>query len=145
VLLVVRWRRRHKLRRRDLAELFLERGFVFSHEAVRDGEARFAPPRTERVRAKRRGQAGATWHADETYVRVGGHWCSLYRAIDRAGNRVDALRSEKRDMDAAQRFFAQALDSVGHAPEQVTTDGHDASPRAIRETLGDEASHRTSR
>ena len=39
-------------------------------------------------------------------------------------------------MDAALRFSAQALDTVGHAPEQVTTDGHDAYPRPIRETLG---------
>jgi len=28
-------------------------------------------------------------------------------------------------MDAAQRFFARALGTVGHAPEQMTTDGHD--------------------
>ena len=48
-------------------------------------------------------------------------------------------------MDAAQRFFAQAHDSTGRAPAQVTTDGHDASPRAIRETLGDAVSHRTNR
>lgn len=47
-------------------------------------------------------------------------------------------------MAATQRFFAQALDIVGHAPERVTTDGHDAHPRAIRETLGD-IIHRTSR
>ncbi len=43
VLLVVLWRLRYKLSLRDLAEMFLERGFVFSHEAVRDWEARFAP------------------------------------------------------------------------------------------------------
>ncbi len=30
-------------------------------------------------------------------------------------------------------------------PERVTTDGHDASPRVIRETLGDAVTHRTSR
>ncbi len=48
-------------------------------------------------------------------------------------------------MDAAQRFFAQALDVAGHAPAQVTTDGHDAYPRAIRETLGSGVRHRTSR
>jgi len=39
----VLWRLRYKLSFRDLAEMFLERGFVFSHEAVRDWEARFAP------------------------------------------------------------------------------------------------------
>jgi len=34
---------------------------------------------------------------------------------------------------------------VGRAPEKVTTDGHGAYPRAIRETLGSEVQHRTSR
>ncbi len=144
-MLVVLWRLRYQLSLRDLAEMFLVRGFVFSHEAVRDWEARFAPLLTDRLRAKRRGQGGATWHADETYLRVDGRWCYLYRAIDREGNLVEALLSEKRDMAAAQRFFAAALEIVGHAPAQVTTDGHDAYPRAIRETLGDAVSHRTSR
>ncbi len=48
-------------------------------------------------------------------------------------------------MAAARRGFARALDLVGRAPEQVTTDGHDAYPRTIRETLGDGVTHRTSR
>ena len=48
-------------------------------------------------------------------------------------------------MAAAHRFFAQALDAAGHAPAPVTTDGHDAYPRAIREALGDGVAHRTSR
>jgi putative transposase len=145
VLLVMLWRLRYKLSLRDLAAMFLERGFVFSHETVRDWEARFAPLLTERLRAKRRGQGGMRWHADETYIKVNGTRCYLYRAIDREGNLVDALLSERRDMDAAQRFFRQALDTVGHAPEQVTTDGHDAYPRAIRATLGGGTTHRTSR
>jgi len=145
VLLVVLWRLRYKLRLRDLAEMFLVRGLVFTHETVRDWEARFAPLLTARLRAKRRGQAGTKWHADETYSKVHGRWCSRYRAIDRDGNLVEALLSEQRDMAAAQRFFAQAVDVVGHAPEQVTTDGHDAYPRAIRETLGDGVTHRMSR
>jgi putative transposase len=145
VLLVVLWRLRYKRSLRDLAEMFLDRGFVFSHEAVRDWEARFAPLLTARLRARRRGQHGTKWHADETYLRVEGRWCSLYRAIDRDGNLVDALLREQRDMAAARRFFAQALDLVGQAPAQVTTDGHDAYPRAIHETLGDGVIHRTSR
>ncbi len=145
VLLVVLWRLRYKLSLRDLAEMFLVRGFAFTHEAVRDWEARFAPLLTARLRAKRRGQADVKWHADETYVRVDGRWCYLYRAIDRDGNLVEALLSEKRDMDAAQRFFAAALEIAGRAPARVTTDGHDAYPRAIRETLGAGVRHRTSR
>ncbi len=145
MLLVVLWRLRYKRSLRDRAEMFLERGFVFSHEPVRDWEARFAPLLADRLRAKRRGQGGTKWHADETYVRVNGAWCSRYRAIDRDGNLVEALLSKKRDMTAAQRFFARALNIVGRVPEQVTTDGPDAYPRAIRETLGFAIQHRTSR
>src|SRR5713226_6185209 len=66
VLLVVVWRLRYKLSLRDLAEMFLTRGFQFPHEAIRDWEARFAPLIAERLRAKCRGQAGVSWYADET-------------------------------------------------------------------------------
>jgi putative transposase len=97
------------------------------------------------LRARRRGQAGRSWYVDETYVNVRGKWCYLYRAIDRDGNLVDSMVSEKRDMEAAKRFFTQAVDVVGHAPERVTTDGHDSYPRAIRETLGSDVLHRTNR
>jgi putative transposase len=64
VLLVVLWRLRYKLSLRDLAEMFLERGFVFTYEAVRDWEARFAPRLSDQLRAKRRGQAGPSWYVD---------------------------------------------------------------------------------
>ena len=83
VLLVVRWRLRYKLSLRDLGEMFLERGFEFTHETVRDWEARFAPMLTDVLRKLRRGQAGPSWYVDETYVKVFGRWCYLYRAIDR--------------------------------------------------------------
>ncbi len=145
VLLVILWRLRYKLSLRDLAEMFLPRGVVFTHEAVRDWEARFAPLLTARLRAKRRGRAGRPWYVDETYIKVGGVWCYLYRAIDRDGNLVDARLSETRDMAAAQQFFRQAAATVGQLPERVTTDGHAAYPRAIRETLGGHVAHRTSR
>ena len=39
IALVVLWRLRYKLNLRDLAEMFLTRGFTFSYEAVRDWEA----------------------------------------------------------------------------------------------------------
>jgi transposase-like protein len=75
-------------------------------------------------------------------VRVQGKWCYVYRAIDQNGNLVDSMLSQKRDMDATKRFFQQALQTIGHAPEQVTTDGHRSYPRAIREILGKDVFHR---
>jgi putative transposase len=142
VLLVVIFRLRYKLSLRDLAEMFLERGFVFTHETVREWEARFAPFIADQLCAKRRGHVGTSWYVDETYVKVHGKWCYLYRAIDRDGNLVDSRLSKTRDMEAAKRFFTQAVETVGHAPERVTTDGHDSYPRAIRETLGNTIIHR---
>ncbi len=76
------------------------------------------------------------------YIKVNGKWKYLYRAIDRDGNLVDSMLSEHRDMDAAKRFFRQAVDVAGQVPDRVTTDGHDAYPRAIRETLGEDVMHR---
>ncbi|WP_374229192.1 IS6 family transposase [Ktedonobacter sp. SOSP1-52] len=143
VLLVVFWRLRYKLSLRDVAEMFLERGFPFTHEAVRDWETRFAPLMADQLRTRRHGQAGTSWHVDETYIKVQGKWCYLYRAIDQDGNLVDSRLSEKRDMDAAQQFFKQAMAVVGYAPESVTTGGHRSYPRAIREIMGSEVVHRT--
>jgi putative transposase len=79
VLLIVLWRLRYKLSLRDLAEMFLERGFEFTHEAVRDWEAHFAPLIADQLRAKRRGQAGQSWYVDETYVSIKGMALSLSR------------------------------------------------------------------
>ncbi len=78
VLLVVLWRVRYKRSLRDLAEMFLERGFEFTHEAVRDWEARFAPRVADKLRAKRKGLAGRSWHVDATYINVAGVWKYLY-------------------------------------------------------------------
>ncbi len=116
--------------------MFLERGWEFTYEAVREWEKQYAPLITEQLRIKRRGKAGQSWYVDETYVKVRGKWCYLYRAIDADGNLVDSRLSEKRDMEAAQQFFKQALEVCGHAPERVTTDGHASYPRAVREILG---------
>jgi putative transposase len=55
VCLVVLWRLRDKLSLRDLAEMVLERGFVFTHEAARIWEATFAPLLRERLRKHRYG------------------------------------------------------------------------------------------
>ena len=49
IALVVFWRLRYKLSLRDLAEMFLTRGFIFSYEAVRDWEAKLTPALAENL------------------------------------------------------------------------------------------------
>jgi transposase-like protein len=147
ITLVVLWRLRYRLTLRDLAEMFLIRGLVFSHEAVREWEAKLAPKLADELRRRRHGKGGAGrrhWHVDETYLKVRGRWCYLYRAIDRNGNLLDTMLSEQRDMAAAQAFFLSARAVTGVTPERVTTDGHGSYPRAIRSALGRRVVHRTS-
>ena len=144
IALVVLWRLRYKLSLRDLAEMFLIRGIMFTYEAVRDWEAKLTPALAEELRRSRKGKVGRSWYIDETYIRVHGHWKYLYRAIDRDGDLVDVMLSEHRNLAAAERFFRSAKAVTGVIPDRVTTDGHDAYPQAIRMELGSRVRHRTS-
>ena len=143
MFMVIRWRFLYKLSLRDLSDIFLERGFQFSHETIRLWERRFAPLIIDQLRKKRRGKCGSSWYVDETYVKVAGNWCYLYRAIDKDGNLVECRLSEKRDFEAAEDFFKSALDISETPPEKVTTDGHKSYPRSIEEVLGTDVEHRT--
>src|SRR4051812_16384435 len=82
IALVVLWRLRYKLSLRDLPEMFAVRGIAFSYEAVREWEAKLTPALAEELRRRRRGKVGRSWYVDETYLKVHGRWCYLYRAID---------------------------------------------------------------
>ena len=69
IALVVLWRLRYRLTLRDLTEIFLLRGIVFSHEAIRGWEAKLAPVLTSSLRQRRRAKGGPgrrSWHVDET-------------------------------------------------------------------------------
>jgi len=101
VFQVVVFRLLFKLSLRDLVRMFLMRGYEFSYETVRDWEQRFAPLLAEHLRRRRKGKVGRRWYVDETYVKVKGKWCYLYRAIDRDGNLVDSMLSATRNGSGA--------------------------------------------
>jgi putative transposase len=145
VCLVILWRFRYKLSLRDLAEMFFQRGMSFTHEAVREWESKLAPLLSEALRKRRHSQVGNSWYVDETYIRVQGQWQYLCRAIDRDGNLVDVRLSDTRDLTAAEAFFRSAWTVTGVIPDRITTDGHDAYPRAIRQVFGNRVVHRTNR
>jgi transposase-like protein len=126
IAFVVFCRLRYRLTLRDLSEILLLRGIDVSHEAVRDWETKLLPIMGEELRKRRHGKRrgpGASWYADETYLKVWGKWAYLYRAIDRDGNLIDAMLSEHRDMVAAKAFFRSAKATIGYRPNRVTTDG----------------------
>lgn len=61
---------------------------------------------------------------DETYIRVGGKWYYLYRAITAGGQTLDFYLSPKRNVAAAKRFLAKTLRSNASAgyPRVISTD-----------------------
>jgi len=128
IALVVLWRLRYKLSLRDLPEMFAVRGMVFSYEAVRDWEAKLTPALAEDLRHRRCGKVGRSWHVDETYIKVDGHWCYVYRAIDSTGALVDVLFSERRDMAAARAFFRSAKAVTGITASASGCGGGGAGP-----------------
>jgi putative transposase len=72
--------------------------------------------------AKKIKRAVATsWRMDETHIKVKGQWVYLYRAVDKFGDTVDFMLSERRDEAAATAFFKQALDANGF-PRKVVMD-----------------------
>jgi putative transposase len=147
IAFVVFCRLRYRLTLRDLSEIMLLRGFTVSYERVRQWEAKLLSVMGDALRKRRHGigrSAGQSWYVDETYLKVRGRWCYLYRAIDRDGNLIDTMLSQTRGMSAARGFFRSARSVVGFVPDRVTTDGHNSYPCAIRSTLGRNVRHRTS-
>jgi transposase-like protein len=93
---------------------------------------RFGPQLADLARRLAR-KVGRRWWTDETYVRVRGRWAYLYRAVDEAGQVIDVLLRDHRDLTSAKAFFRQAIARRGVRPSDVITDGHAAYPRAVRE------------
>jgi IS6 family transposase len=66
----------------------------------------------------------------------------VYRAIDQFGQVVDVFVSTRREADAAERFFQQAMGATSVRPVEVTTDRAPVYP-AVLEALLPAAWHRT--
>jgi hypothetical protein len=62
-----------------------------------------------------------SWSVDKTYIKVKGKWTYLYWAVDRDGQTLDFMLSQRRDLAAARRFFKKAVTSNG-VPQKVVID-----------------------
>jgi hypothetical protein len=87
ILLCVRWYCKYGISYRDLAEMISERGVEVDPSTIFRWVQRYAPEIEKRVRRYQGYRSGA-WRVDETYVRVGGRWKYLFRAVDKHGQLV---------------------------------------------------------
>jgi transposase, IS6 family len=113
---------RYSLSLRDVEELLEERGLHVDHTTVWRWVRYYGPELEQRLRLHLK-PTNKSWRVDETYVRVKGRRCYLYRAIDSAGATIDFLQSAFRDADAAKRLFRKALGDRSHPqPRVINTD-----------------------
>jgi len=127
---------RYTLSHRDVQEPMFERGVDVSHETVRQWCSRFGPDIAEQLKALEP-RRGRTWHVDEVRLDTGGTIRWLWRAINEHGNVLDVLLQDRRDTEAAVRFFRRLLDHV-EGPESIVSDGlgsHGAAMREVQELV----------
>jgi transposase, IS6 family len=150
ILLCVRWYCKYGISYRDLAEMMEESGVAVDPSTIFRWVQRYAPEIEKRVR-QYQGYRSGSWRVDETYVRVGGRWKYLFRAVDKFGQLIASMLAERRNTGAAYRFLRKALRAVsGHPPCSITTDRLASYPKAIRRLqseglLPKDVEHRTSK
>jgi len=67
---------------------------------------------------------------DETYIKVSGKWCYLYRAVDKEGKTIDFMLSKLRDRLAALKFFNKSIASSG-MPYKINIDKSGSNTAAL--------------
>jgi transposase, IS6 family len=150
ILLCVRWYCKYGISDRDLAEMMQERGVEVDPSTLFRWVQRFAPEIEKRIRPYQ-GHRSGSWRVDETYVRVGGKWNYLFRAVDKHGRLIDFMLSDRRDTGAAYRFLRKALEMMrDYSPSSITTDRLASYSKAIRRLQSEglllkDVVHRTSK
>jgi transposase-like protein len=150
ILLCVRSCCKYGISYRDLAEMMSEHGVAVDPSTIFRWVQRYAPEIEQRIR-RHQGHRSGSWRVDETYVRVGGHWKYLFRAVDKHGQLIDFMLADRRSTGAANRFLRKALKMMSDCPVlSIMTDKLASYPRAIQRPqreghLAQHVGHRTAK
>lgn len=131
IIQAVFWYCRYSLSYQDIEELMNERGVKVDHSTLQRWVETFIPLVEVQVR-RRKKCVGKSWRMDETYIKVKGEWCYLYRAVDKEGNTIDFLLCKNRDTEAAKRFIKKAIENNG-VPLKINIDKSGGNTAALEE------------
>lgn len=141
ILCAVRMYLRYPLSYQDVVDLLAERGLDVDRSTVYRWVQKFGPELSKRTE-KYLKRGSLDWHVDETYIRVGGKWRYLWRAIDANGQLVDFRLTARRDAKAAKAFLKNAIERVRlHRPVSICTDKAPTYRKVIREINHDYDPH----
>jgi transposase-like protein len=149
ILWAVRWYCKYGIGYRELEEMMAERGVEVDHTTLYRWVQSYAPELQKRLKWYYKRSLNNSWRVDETYIKVKGKWCYLYRAIDSDGHTIDFYLSPTRNAKAAQRFLGKALRGLKdwEQPYVINTNKAGSYTAAIRELkqngqLPEETEHR---
>ena len=111
ILLAVRLYCRYVLSYSDVCDMLTERGVEVDAATVYRWVVKSGPEIAKRNFSHRKWQ-GLTWHVDETYIRVGGKWRYLWRAVNQHGKLIDFRLTARRVAKAARAFLHQAMENT---------------------------------
>ena len=106
---------------RDVELLLTELGIVVCYETVRRWCKYFGQTFASRLR-HRRSWPGDKWYLDEVVIQIRGVQHYLWRAVDQDGVVLDILVQDRRDSNAAKRFFRRSLKGLQYVPRVIVTD-----------------------
>jgi putative transposase len=130
ILQAVYFKLKFTLSYRDIEEIMKMRGVQVDHATIQRWVYKFSPFIEEQMK-KRKYMVGKSWRMDETYIKVKGKWCYLYRAVDKEGSTVDFLLTKRRQRISAQSFLTKAIKNNGN-PKIINIDRSGSNISAIR-------------
>ncbi|HEK9103841.1 IS6 family transposase [Bacillus pfraonensis] len=120
ILVAVGYYCRFSLSYRDVSEILRERGVSVHPTTIMRWVHEYGNL-IYQIWKKKNKNVPLSWKLDETYIKVKGKWCYLYRAIDKDGHTLDIQLRKKRDHQAAYAFMKRLVKTF-REPAVLTTD-----------------------
>ncbi len=110
---------RFSLSYRDVSEILKERGISIHPTTIMRWAHEYGNL-IYQIWKKKNKNILLSWRLDETYIKIKGKWCYLYRAIDKEGRTLDIQLRQKRDKQATYAFMKRLARTFGE-PTVLTT------------------------
>ncbi|EAD7580723.1 IS6 family transposase, partial [Listeria monocytogenes] len=111
---------RYNLSYREVKEILYDRGIEVCHTTIYRWVQQYSRVLYHLWKRQNK-QANDSWRVDETYIKVKGKWCYLYRAIDSSGLTLDIWLRKRRNIASAYAFFKRLSKQFGE-PRVIVTD-----------------------
>ncbi|WP_257144351.1 IS6 family transposase, partial [Bacillus pseudomycoides] len=112
ILVAVGYYCRFSLSYRDVSEILKERGVSVHPTTIMRWVHEYGNL-IYQIWKKKNKNTLLSWRLDETYIKIKGKWCYLYRAIDKEGQTLDIQLRQKRDTQAAYAFMKRLVRTFG--------------------------------